>query len=112
MWATYVCSSLKLHRFVTFLESATGLRLMRDPSTSGKTSTILYVSSYSYIRVLMLLYMCPHTAMYVFSYCYVCVIMLIYMCPHTATLQKMQRKKRRACVTVQVLSSGCLKKKL
>jgi hypothetical protein len=45
-----------------------------------------------YICVLMLLYLCPHTAVYVSSYCYVCVLillyvcvlMLLYMCPHTA----------------------------
>jgi hypothetical protein len=28
--------------------------------------------------------MCPHTAIYVSSYCYVCVLILLYMCPHTA----------------------------
>jgi hypothetical protein len=67
-----------------------------------------YVSSYCYICVLILLYMCPHTAIYVSSYCYICVLILrsrvayvaratyvlhmsyicvlilIYMCPHTA----------------------------
>ncbi len=58
---------------------------------------MLYVSSYCYICVLILLYMCPHTAMcvlillYVSSYCYivssyyyVCVLILLYICPHTA----------------------------
>jgi hypothetical protein len=34
----------------------------------------IYVSSYCYICVLIMLYMCPHTAMYVSSYCYVCVL--------------------------------------
>jgi hypothetical protein len=52
--------------------------------------------------VLILLYMCPHTAIYVSSYCYICVLaamaeaaklqagggksvlILLYMCPHTA----------------------------
>ena len=29
--------------------------------------------------------MCPRTAMYVSSYYYVCVLILLYMCPHTAT---------------------------
>ena len=34
--------------------------------------------------------MCPHTTMYVSSfyyvssYCYICVLILLYMCPHTA----------------------------
>ena len=32
------------------------------------------VSSYSYICVLILLYMCPHSAVYVSAYCYVCVL--------------------------------------
>jgi hypothetical protein len=34
---------------------------------------LLYVSSYCYICVLTLLYMCPHTAIYVSSYCNTCV---------------------------------------
>jgi hypothetical protein len=48
--------------------------------------TPIYVSSYSYICVLILLYMCPHTAIYVSSYCYICVLILLYMCPHTLIL--------------------------
>jgi hypothetical protein len=47
----------------------------------------------SYICVLKLLYMCPHTTTYVVlillymcpSYYYVCVLILLYMCPHTTT---------------------------
>jgi hypothetical protein len=34
-----------------------------------------------------MLYMCPHTAayaIYVSSYCYICVLILLYMCRHTA----------------------------
>ncbi len=34
-----------------------------------------------YIFVLMLPYVCPHTAVYVSSCCYICVLMLLYMCP-------------------------------
>jgi hypothetical protein len=45
-------------------------------------------SSYYYIRVLILLHMCPHTATYVSSYysicvlplSYICVLILLYMC--------------------------------
>ena len=96
--ASYADVCCRMHRFVTFLERATGLRLMRDPSTAGKASTVfisvlmqLYiyahtakcVSSYCYICVLILLYMCPHTAIYVSSYWYICVLILVYMCPHT-----------------------------
>jgi hypothetical protein len=33
----------------------------------------MYVSSYRYICVLTLLYMCPHTAIHGSSYCYTCV---------------------------------------
>ena len=44
--------------------------------------TAVYVSSYCYICVLILLYMCPHTALYVSSYCSICVLILLYMC-HT-----------------------------
>ena len=50
----------------------------------------IYVSSYYYICVLILLYvssyyyMCPHTTIYsVSSYFYVCVLILPYMRPHT-----------------------------
>ena len=43
--------------------------------------TAIYVSSYCYVCVLVLLYMCPRTAIYVSSYCYICV--LLYVCPHT-----------------------------
>ncbi len=45
--------------------------------------TVMYVSSYCYICVLILLCMCRHTVMYVSSYCYTCVLVLLYMCPHT-----------------------------
>ena len=45
---------------------------------------LLYVSSYCYVCVLILLYECPRTAMYVPSYCYACVLILPYMCPRTA----------------------------
>ncbi len=34
----------------------------------------IYVSSYYYIRVLILPYMCPHTIIYVSSYYYSCVL--------------------------------------
>jgi hypothetical protein len=46
--------------------------------------TATYVSSYCCMGVLILLYMCPHNAIYVSSYCYICVLILLYMCPHTA----------------------------
>jgi hypothetical protein len=46
--------------------------------------TAICVSSYCYICVLILLYVCPHTAIYVSSYCYICVVILLYACPHTA----------------------------
>ena len=45
---------------------------------------LLYVSSYYYISVLILLHMCRDTAMYASSYCYICVLVLLYMCPHSA----------------------------
>jgi hypothetical protein len=30
------------------------------------------------------LHVCPHTAMYVSSYCYMCVLILLYICSHSA----------------------------
>jgi hypothetical protein len=46
-------------------------------------TTTMYVSSCYYVCVLILLYMCPHTTIYVSSYCCICVlILLLYMCPH------------------------------
>ncbi len=55
---------------------------------------LLYVSSYSYLRVLILLHMCPQLQ-YVFPYYHfcphstmcphtdMCVLILLHMCPHT-----------------------------
>jgi hypothetical protein len=34
-----------------------------------------------YICVLILLYMCPHTAIYVSSHCYICCLILQHLCP-------------------------------
>jgi hypothetical protein len=51
--------------------------------------TAVYVSSYSYICIIIQLYMCPHTTMHVSSYYCRCVLILTYvssyynMCPHT-----------------------------
>ncbi len=61
--------------------------LLLSPSTSIYVSSycymcvriLLYVSAYCYMCVLMLLYMCPHTATYVSSYCYICVLILPYI---------------------------------
>jgi hypothetical protein len=39
----------------------------------------VYVSAYYSICVLILLYMCPHTAIYVSAYYSVCVLMLLYV---------------------------------
>ncbi len=46
--------------------------------------TTVYVSSYFYTRVLILLYMCPRTSIRVSSYAYyyMCVRILLYICPH------------------------------
>jgi hypothetical protein len=46
--------------------------------------TAIYVSSYCYICVLILLYVSSYPALYVSSYCSICVLMLIYVNPHTA----------------------------
>jgi hypothetical protein len=46
--------------------------------------TAIYMSSYSYICVLIQLYMCPHTAIHVSSYSNICVLIHVHMCPHTA----------------------------
>ena len=56
---------------------------------------LLYVSSRYYICVRILLYMCPHTTVYVSTYYCTCVIILLcvlrllyclYMCPQTTLL--------------------------
>jgi hypothetical protein len=49
-------------------------------------NTLAYVSSYSYIRVLILLYTCPRTPTCVSSYSYIRVLILLYMCPHITLL--------------------------
>ncbi len=43
----------------------------------------IYVSAYCYRCVRILLYMCPHTAIYLSACCYICVLILVYMLPHT-----------------------------
>ncbi len=53
--------------------------------------TTIYVSSYYYICVHILLYMCPHTTIYVSSYCYICVP--IYMCPDTTVVAAYKRPR-------------------
>ncbi len=45
--------------------------------------TATFVSSCYYICVLILLCMFPRSTTYVSSYYYVCVLVLLYMCPHT-----------------------------
>jgi hypothetical protein len=46
---------------------------------------LVYVSSHSYTCVFILLYMCPHTAIYVSSYCYICVLIMLYVSSHYYT---------------------------
>jgi len=46
-------------------------------------SQVSYVAR-CYMCVLILLYMCPHTAMYVSSYYYICVLIVLYIYRHTA----------------------------
>jgi hypothetical protein len=69
------------------------------PHTTKCVLILLYVSSYYYICVLILLHMCPHRLqgqrvreLYVSSYYYmcphtttICVLILLHMCPHTTT---------------------------
>ena len=50
----------------------------------AQTSLYYYVSSYSYMCVLILLYMCPHTPIYISAYSYICVLILLYVCPHNS----------------------------
>jgi hypothetical protein len=53
-------------------------------------SVLLYVSADCDMCVLILLYVCPHTAvcvlitLHVSSYCHTCVLILLYACSHTA----------------------------
>ncbi len=49
--------------------------------------TAIYVSSFCYIRVLILLYTCLYTAIHVSSYC--------YMCPYAAIYVSSYREARR-----------------
>jgi hypothetical protein len=44
-----------------------------------QSQVLLHVSSYYYMCVLILRYVCPHTTMYVSSYGYMCV-KLLYVC--------------------------------
>ena len=48
--------------------------------------TAICVSLYCYICVYILTCVCPDTAICVSSHCYVCVLILLYLCPHTLIL--------------------------
>ncbi len=89
---------------------------------SAIEAATIYVSPYCYICVLILLYVCPHTAIYVSSYCCICVLILLYMCPHSATYccsgcrwfcgsvwerQCAQRAPRRGCMQVSYYYFVC-----
>ena len=50
--------------------------------TAPSAGAALYASSYYYICVLILLYMCPHTTIYVSSYYYISVLILLYVSAH------------------------------
>jgi hypothetical protein len=63
--------------FCTAGMSDIGLRARRGKQCRSNAGTTIYVASYYYICVLILLCMCPHTTIYVSSY--------YYMCPHTTT---------------------------
>jgi hypothetical protein len=72
--------------------------LMRCPHTP------LYVSSYSSICLLILIYMCPHTTLHVSSYYSIQVLILLYVCPHTAIYVS---SYCYICVLVQYVASYC-----
>ncbi len=58
-----------------------------SPRACALASAAVYVSAYSYICVLIRLYMCPHTTIYVSSNSYImCVLILLYMCPQNPIL--------------------------
>jgi hypothetical protein len=52
---------------------------------SSKKATKIAIHIYPRdMCVLILLYMCPHTATCVSSFCDICVLILLHVCPHTA----------------------------
>jgi hypothetical protein len=71
----------------------------------------MYVSSYYYVCVLILLYvssyyyMFPHTNMYVSSYYYICVLILLYMRSRTPTCAKL---KTAADYSIDAFYSVCV----
>jgi hypothetical protein len=89
-----------IHSFMNQICIQRGAHGRRTLWLRNHTTAALYVSSYCYICVPILLYMCPHTAIYVSWYCYIRVLILVYpgavdenaaiiaellyTCPHTA----------------------------
>jgi hypothetical protein len=45
--------------------------------------------------VLIPLYMCSHTSIYVFSYYYMCVLILLHVCPQVAQRTSSERKRKK-----------------
>ena len=75
----------------TFLGIAMSVRALSEQLKSRDrlicVLILLHVSSYCYVCVLILLYMCPHTAVgaaQVVRQVYICVLILLHMCPRTA----------------------------
>ena len=81
------CSGL-YYVTLTYLSSYSYMSVLILLRTCPHTPT--YVSSYSYVRVLVLLHARPHTAIYVSSYSYARVLILLYMCPHITLLSSSQ----------------------
>jgi hypothetical protein len=68
-----------------------------EPAAVQGVRSTIYVSSYYYMCVLILLYMCPHTAIYVSTY--------YYLCPRTARCGYISSQQLcKACVLLQDLA--------
>ena len=74
-----MCPDISIRTHMMCPDTYSLLRVIRKlwPRVTGNITE--YVSSYYYICVLILLYMCPHTTICVSSYYYICVLILLHV---------------------------------
>ena len=74
------------HTYLVVYEDTYSRRIWGHTHRSMRKRTSILLVILSKIPNLQILpYVCPHTSIYVFSYLYICVLILLHVCPHTTT---------------------------
>ncbi len=80
-----VCTYFTTTVYLFYYYTVPSLRLTHAGagSVGAGVLILLYMCPHTAIYVSSYFYMCPHTTIYVSSYFYMCVLILLYTCPHT-----------------------------